>query len=177
MDYKASLTVKRTVIYILMIFFVLVALIPIYLMLINATRSNAQINAGISLIPGGNALKNWKILTSRSFKISRGFLNSSIVSIGSTVLCCYFSTLTSYALHVYRFKGRAFIWAFIMFVMMLPASLSFIGFYQFMAAIHLTNSFIPLIIPAIASANTVLFIRQYMASVLSLELIDRKSVV
>ena len=34
------------------------------------------------------------------------------------------------------------------------------------------DSFIPLIVPAIASSATVLFMRQYMASVLSLELID-----
>ena len=35
MDYKASMTVKKTVIYILMVFFVIIALVPIYLMLIN----------------------------------------------------------------------------------------------------------------------------------------------
>jgi multiple sugar transport system permease protein len=172
MNYKGAMTVKKTVIYILMILFTLIALVPIYLMLINATRTNAQINSGISLIPGGHAMDNWKILTSRQFKISQGFLNSAFISISATVLGCYFSALTAYAMHVYRFKGRAFLWAFILFIMMLPASLSFIGFYQFMAKIHLTNNYIPLIIPAIASANTVLFIRQYMASVLSLELID-----
>ena len=42
MDYKASMTVKKTVIYILMIFFVVIALVPIYLMLINATRTTEE---------------------------------------------------------------------------------------------------------------------------------------
>lgn len=63
MKYKYELTVKRTVLYVLMIFFALLAVIPIYLMLINATRTNAQINSGISLLPGNNTLQNWKNLT------------------------------------------------------------------------------------------------------------------
>ena len=95
-----------------------------------------------------------------------------VVSVLSTSLGIYFSALSAYSLHVYNYKGRKFIWAFILFIMMLPASISFIGFYQFMATLQLTNSFIPLTIPAIASATTILFMRQYMASVLSLELVD-----
>lgn len=210
MEYKASMAVKKAIIYILMIFFVLVALVPIYLMLINATRSTEQINAGLSLIPGRDFIKNWDILITTGsgiklganqgfrtllddpkfagkfvhigemilyfkdgkFQVLRGFMNSAIIAFISTALGCYFSALTAYSLHVYSFKGRKFIWAFILFIMMLPGSISFIGFYQFMARLHLVDSFIPLTIPAIASATTVLFMRQYMASVLSLELVD-----
>ncbi|WP_318679599.1 carbohydrate ABC transporter permease [Treponema sp.] len=213
MDYKASMTVKKTVIYILMVFFVVIALVPIYLMLINATRSTEEINAGLSLLPSRFSVQNWNLLitcgsglkvanvgaaggwqaifnssayagqfihigdfivyfSKGKFQVWKGMLNSIIVAVGSTGLGIYFSALTAYSLHVYNYRGRKFIWAFILFVMMLPASISFIGFYQFMSMIHLTNSFIPLTIPAIASAATVLFMRQYMASVLSLELID-----
>jgi multiple sugar transport system permease protein len=64
------------------------------------------------------------------------------------------------------------LWALILIVMMLPASLSFIGFYKFMAGIRLLDNFLPLILPAIASAGVVLFLRQYMSSVLSVELVD-----
>ena len=54
MNYKQSLTFKRTILYIVMVIFALLAVVPIYLMLINATRSNAQINSGVSFLPGGN---------------------------------------------------------------------------------------------------------------------------
>jgi multiple sugar transport system permease protein len=80
--------------------------------------------------------------------------------------------MTAYGLHVYRFRGRRFLWGAILLIMMLPATLSFIGFYQFIAKLHLLDNYIPLIIPAIAGAGTVLFLRQYLGSVLSLELID-----
>ena len=103
MKYKSELSLKRTILYVLMIFFALLAVIPIYLMLINATRTNAQINSGISLLPGTNTLQNWKNLTSRSFKIWRGFGNSAVIAIFSTVLGVYFSTLTAYGIQVYKF--------------------------------------------------------------------------
>ena len=169
---RAALTFKRSIIYALMVLFTIIAVVPIYLMLINATRSNAQINEGLSFLPGGNTMKNWHNLTSRNFKIWQGFGNSAFISVLSTVLGVYFSTLTAYGIHVFRFKGRNFLWAFILVVIMIPGTLSFIGFYQFMAKMHLTNSFIPLIVPTIASAGTVLFIKQYMESILSFELID-----
>ena len=150
---RATLTAKRSIVYVLMIVFTIIAVVPIYLMLINATRSNAQINEGLSFLPGGNTMTNWKNLTNRNFQIWQGFSNSAFISVCCTVLGVYFSTLTAYAIHVYRFKGRNFLWAFILIVIMIPGTLSFIGFYQFMAKCHLTNSFIPLIVPTIASAG------------------------
>lgn len=172
MQYKTNRTIKTTFIYILMILFALIAVVPVYIMLVNATRTTAQINSGLTLIPSTHAVENWHILTSRSFKIWQGFRNSLVISVFSTLFCVYFSALTAYGIHVYKFAGKKILWGVIMVLIMLPSSLSFIGFYQFMAKLHLTNNFIPLIVPAIASAGTVLFMKQYLDSVLSFELIE-----
>ncbi|MBP5442703.1 MAG: carbohydrate ABC transporter permease [Treponema sp.] len=184
-NYQVQKSIKSTIIYIFMIVFALIAIVPVWVLLINATRSTAQINKGLSIFPSIHAFSdwtdpangvvtksNWYALTSRNFQIAHGFRNSLIVSGLSTILNVYFSALTAYAIHVYRFKGRKILWGVIMTLIMLPASLSFIGFYQFMAKIHLTNTYIPLIVPAMAAAGTVLFIKQYLESVLSLELIE-----
>jgi multiple sugar transport system permease protein len=168
----AELHIKRFLIYLVMIVLGVVAVLPIYLLLVNATRSTEQINLGISLVPSTSALYNWRALTSRGFQIWQGFGNSAFISVCATVLSVYCSAMTAYGLHVYRFKGRALIWTVILIIMMLPGTLTFIGFYQFMARLQLLDSYIPLIIPGIAAAATVLFIRQYMMSVLSMELID-----
>jgi multiple sugar transport system permease protein len=169
---RDELIFQRNLIYALMIFLSLVAVVPLYLLLINATRSTEQINLGISLFPGGNAMYNWKALTNRGFQIWKGFGNSAIISVCSTILTVYFSAMTAYGLHVYRFRGRNIIWTIILIIMMLPGSLTFIGFYQQIARLRLLDNYLPLIIPGIASAATVLFLRQYMMSVLSNELID-----
>jgi len=119
-----------------------------------------------------NVLYNWRALTGRGFQIWQGFGNSAFIAICATVFSVYFSAMTAYGLHVYRFRGRMAIWIVILIVMMLPGSLTFIGFVQLMIRFRLMDTYIPLIVPGIAAATTVLFIRQYMMSVLSYELID-----
>jgi len=97
---------KRYIIQICMIFLGLLAILPVYILMINATRSIEQINTGLSIIPGTNALNNWKALTSRgNLLIWNGFFNSAIIAVSTTVLSIYFSALTAYGLHVYRFKS------------------------------------------------------------------------
>jgi len=155
-----------------MVFLGLVAIIPVYILLINATRSTEEINLGLSILPSTNIAHNWNALVSRRFHIWTGFANSAFVASAATVLSVYFSALTAYGLHVYRFKGRLVIWTIILIIMMLPGTLTLIGFYQLMVRINLTNNFIPLIIPGIAAAASVLFIRQYMLATLNAELID-----
>jgi multiple sugar transport system permease protein len=124
------------------------------------------------LITPSNVAYNWRALTGRGFQIWQGFGNSAFIAICTTLLSVYFSALTAYGLHVYRFRGRIAIWAVILIIMMLPGSLTFIGFVQLMSRWRLTDTYIPLIIPGIAAAATVLFIRQYMMSILSFEMID-----
>jgi len=124
------------------------------------------------LITPPNVAYNWRVLTGRGFQIWQGFGNSAFVAICATVLSIYFSAMTAYGLQVYKFKGRLLLWTVILIVIMLPATLSIIGFFQFISRIKLRDSYIPLIIPGIAAAGTVLFLRQYMSSVLSTDLID-----
>jgi multiple sugar transport system permease protein len=168
----AYFKIKRLCIYVFMIFLVFLALLPIYIMIINATRSTPEINLGISLIPSKYLAANWKILTRFDIPISKGFFNSSIIAVSTTILAVYFNSMTAYGLYAYRFRGRHIVWLIILIVMLLPASLAFIGFYQSMSRLKLLDSYIPLIIPSIAGASTVFFMRQYMNSTLSVDLID-----
>ncbi|MBN2521668.1 MAG: carbohydrate ABC transporter permease [Bacteroidales bacterium] len=169
---KDGLLFKHTGIHIIMLVLAIVAILPIYILLINATRSTEQINAGISLIPGMNVVYNWRALTSRGFQITQGFFNSLYLAVLMTVLGVYFSSMTAYGLHVYKFRGRSFLWGLILLVMMLPPTLSFIGFYQFVARLKMLDNYIPIVVPVIAGAGTVLFLRQYLSSILQMDLVD-----
>ena len=62
-NYTQQKAILSAIIYVFMIVFVLIAIVPVWLMLINATRNNAEINAGISLIPSVHTIDNWHILT------------------------------------------------------------------------------------------------------------------
>ena len=98
--------------------------------------------------------------------------NSLIVSVPATLLCAYFSMMTAYGLAFYKFKGNKVIFGAILAFMMIPGQLSLIGFYQLCTKMHLVNSYIPLIIPAIAAPGTVFFLKQYTEASLSKSLIE-----
>lgn len=157
------------------IFLCFLSLIPFYIMIVNATRDSVAIQSGFSLIPSTHILENWEKLLyqcNQNVSLWTYMANSCIIAFFSTVLCVYFSTFTAYGVTVYKFRGSNFAWAFIMAIMMIPVQVSSIGFFRFMYSLGLSNSFLPLIIPAIASPSTVFFMRQYMQSALPLEIVD-----
>ena len=168
-----SQTVKKTIIFILCILLAILSLMPFVIMIVNSTRSTTQIQQhAVSFIPSTYFSNNLKILLGKSFNPAVGFANSLMVSVGATLLATYFSTLTAYALVVYEWKLRNVFFSFIMGIMMIPAQITMIGFYQMVYKIHMTNHLSMLILPAIASPSMVFFMRQYMKPALSLEIVQ-----
>ena len=165
--------VFRTIICIL---FCIIALLPFVLLVMNATRDSESIKAGVSLIPSTHLIENWKNLMIKQngmqITLQKAIINSATITIPGTFLSVYFSSLTAYGIHVYDFKFKKFAWAFIMAVMMVPSQISIIGFYRFMLDLKLIDTYVPLIIPTIAAPTVVFFMKQYMESTLSLEMIE-----
>lgn len=155
------------------IFLAILSLMPFIIMIVNSTRSTYEIQQhAVSFIPSKYFLNNLKILGGKSFNPLRGFLNSIILSVSITGVALYFSTLTAYALVMYDWKLKNAFFSFIMAIMMIPATITIIGFYQMVYKIHMTNKFIMLILPAIASPSLVFFMRQYMKPSVSRSLVE-----
>ncbi len=170
---KKNHTGKKTIIFIICVFLAILSIMPFIIMIVNATRSTTQIQQhAVSFIPSGFAWNNFKILTGKSFNPAVGFMNSLIVSVGVTALATYFSSMTAYALVIYEWKLRDAFFSFIMAVMMIPAQITLIGFYQMVYKVHMTNHLIVLILPAIASPSMVFFMRQYLKPALSPEIVQ-----
>ncbi|RSK28061.1 carbohydrate ABC transporter permease [Bacillus sp. HMF5848] len=159
------------IIYSLLILLAIISIIPFYMMLINATRDNKEILMGFSFLPGNQLLENYNTMISY-VNIWNGFKNSLIVSVSVTLLSGYFSALTAFGFAVYNFKGKNQLFLFMLLMMMVPGQLGLIGFYELNKALGTLDSFIPLIVPTIASPFVVFFIRQYLASTLHPSLIE-----
>lgn len=165
--------VFKVLAYTLCILLAVISLFPFVIMIINATRSTTQIQQhAVSLIPSTYFFSNLDVLTDKSFDPLKGFFNSLIVSSFSTICTIYFSTMTAYALVAYDWKLRKPFFTLIMCILMIPAQVTSIGFYQFMYKIGMTNNFLALILPAIASPTTVFFMRQYMIPSLPMEILQ-----
>lgn len=163
----------KVIIYIVCIFLTILSIMPFWIMIVNSTRSTTQIQQhAVSLIPSTFFLNNVKVLTGKSFNAMVGFMNSCIISVGGTLCAVYFSTLTAYAIVVYNWKARNAFFGFILAIMMIPAQVTSIGFYQFMYQIGLTNNFLALILPNIAAPAMVFFMRQYMVPTLAIDILN-----
>ena len=170
---KTSISIYKVIILIVCIILAILSLFPFLVMIVNSTRSTYQIQPhAVSLIPSKYFFNNLKILTGKSFKPAVGFMNSLIISCGVTVVTLYFSTLTAYALVMYEWKLKNAFFSFIMAIMMIPATITIIGFYQMAYKMHMTNNLMIMIIPAIAAPQMVFFMRQYMKPSVSPSLVE-----
>lgn len=163
--------IKKGILYFLLILLAAACLFPFLLMMVNATRSGSEIVTSFTLIPSTHIKENWDTVF-QYFNLFKGMWNSVKVAIPATLLTAYFSALTAYALAMYKFKGSNLIFMVILIFMMIPGQLSLIGFYNLCTKLHLVNTYIPLIIPAIAAPGTVFFLRQYVMSVMPPSLIE-----
>ena len=168
----ANLKARRAVAYVVLTIITFFCLIWFYILFINATRSNAALTKGFTLIPGGMLLENFKNLQAGTIPIWNGLVNSIIVAGLSALLSVYFSAMTAYAIHAYDFKLKVALYTFILAIMMIPTQVSALGFIRWMRTLGLMDSFVPLIVPTIAAPVTFFYMKQYMDSTLPLSLVE-----
>ena len=170
---RLHLFIARVVVYAVLIFLSFLCLFCFYMLIINSTRSNAELQAGFSALPRGHFVENLKnAWNDASINIPRGMMNSFFIAACSAVLKTYFSALTAYGIHVYDFKLKKAAFLFIMAVMMIPPQVSAVGFIQLMYKLKLTNNYLPLILPGIAAPVVFFYMKQYMESVLPMEIVE-----
>ncbi len=167
-----GLHARRVIAYVVLCIITFFCLFWFYILFINATRSNGELQAGFTLAPSSHLWENWLNLVHGTLPVWRGMFNSLIVATCSAALCVYFSTMTAYAIHAYEFKLKKFIYPFILMIMMIPTQVTALGFVQLVSNMKLEDNFIPLIVPSVAVPVTFFYMKQYMESSLPLSLIE-----
>ena len=170
---------RRVVAYIVLVAISILCLFWFYVLFINSTRSHSELTSGFQAFPNFKNFKfvtqfftNFKNLMAGTLPIWNGLLNSIIVAGSCAILSTYFSTMTAYAIHAYEFKLKKAIFTFILMVMMIPTQVTALGFINLITDMKLDNTFIPLIVPAIAAPATFFYMKQYMESTLPLAIIE-----
>lgn len=191
------LAIKRIFCYLVLILFTFLSLFPFYIMIINATHTNAEIQRGFLGLPGTNLIKNFvnlafnkessssvvqSIIASQNYEkisnyaknypILRSMLNSLIVATLIAAVTTYFSAMTAYGIYMYNFKLKGFAFKFIMAVMMVPTQVSTLGFIRLLTKLHLMNNYIALIVPAIAAPVVFFYMYQSLEATLPFSIVE-----
>ena len=181
---KNARTVAGILLTFLCIIVAFIVLLPILVLIINVTRSGSDIVKGFSFVFGAEFGNNFKKLlnymSDNDYSLIKSFMNSIIISVLSTGVSIYFSAMTAYAVHVYNFKGKAFFEKFLLILIIIPSQLGAVGFFlmarkflslsPYIAQTYL--SYAIFVLPAVSSASTVYYIRQYMKNNFSMEYVD-----
>lgn len=176
--YQRSIRIQEIIRLIVCIIITVISLLPIYIIVVNATRTSDDIiSKGVSLIPGLALGDNFKLLNTSQylvgvFNLGKGYLSSIVISVSSTILSVFFSGMTAYGLVVYDFKLKNAATTFILAIMMIPTQVISVGFLNFMSKLGLMNNLIPIILPSIAAPSVVFFMLQYMKSSFPLEIVE-----
>ncbi|MFB5677894.1 carbohydrate ABC transporter permease [Paenibacillus terreus] len=171
---KAStkgLTAGKVIIYFFLVLLAILCIIPFYLMIIYATHNNATIASTFTFLPGQFLIENYANMASK-INIWRGFANSLFIAGASTVLSLYVGALTAYGFAKYKFKGRNWLFLFLLATMMVPGQLALIGMYRLFSTLGLLDSYAALILPAAAHAFNVFFIKQFIDSSVPDEIVE-----
>mgnify|MGYP004705314221 CR=1 FL=1 len=127
---KRKNVIVYSFVYLFLSFLVLIAVIPFWIVLINATRDGMSISTqGITIFPGSSLKENYKILVS-NVDVLRGFWNSLKIAVLVTILSGYFSALTAYGFHMFKFRGKNVLFGVILVFMMIPSQLAFLGYVK-----------------------------------------------
>ena len=170
---KHKINVRSVIAHIVLILLSFLCLFFFVILIINATRSHAQLQKGFSFIPSGHFLDNLKsVANDGSFPMFRGIVNSLIISGSCAVLCTYFSSLTAYGLYAYDFKLKKAAFTFIMAILVMPTQVTAMGFLRLITNMGMYDSWTPLIIPSIASPAVFYFMYSYLQSSLPLSLVE-----
>lgn len=170
--------------YILCIVASVICLFPFLTLLITLTRNSTQIISGFSFEVGDSFFSNISgmitFMNQNNYSMIRSFFNSLIISLLSTAVCIYCSAMAAYACHVYNFKGKKIFEKLILLLIIIPGQLGAVGFYKMVMRIYGISpvisqtylSYSIFILPAMASASTVYFIKQYLKNNFSMDYVD-----
>lgn len=130
--------------------FAFIWLVPIiWAISMSLTPNEIMARQSVGLLPISPTLENYAALT-RVSDVPRWFMNSLIVSTGTTFGVLILSSLAGYALSRIEFKGRSILMMFILAGLMVPEQAVFIPLHTMFSEWDMHNTHIALMLPRMA---------------------------
>jgi len=164
--------VGMVLIYGFLIGFALLAAFPFYFMLVTSTHRTADI---LRIPPplwfGGALVQNYHYLID-ALPFWNALWNSFAIATSHTLLVLFFCSLAGYGFAKFHFPGREGLFAFLLATLMVPGVIGLIPSFVIMRQLNWLDTWYPLIIPGIANAFGIFWMRQYINSAIPDDLMD-----
>lgn len=183
---KISTNLFRIIVYLILISWAVIALMPLYWMFITALQLPNEVfsmpprfiptivKRFLPLIIQGNSKEAFYLL-SESFSSIKilftdiglpiWFLNSLIVSITATLGILLFDSMAGYVFAKKKFPGRDFLFWLMISTMMIPGQVTLVPMFMLIGKLGLKNSLGAVIFPPLAMVFGVFLMRQFMKTI------------
>lgn len=149
---------KKIFTYIFLIIASFISIFPFFWMVVSATNKSVDVTKG-KLTPGTELINNMRALVTNT-NIIVGIKNSIIITIVTTALSLFVSSIAGYAFEVFQTESRDRLFGLLLLSMMIPFAAIMVPLYRMFAKLGLLNKFIAVIIPSISTAFLIFFFRQ-----------------
>ncbi|WP_432927094.1 carbohydrate ABC transporter permease [Microbispora sp. CA-135349] len=158
--------------YLILALATLVCVFPLYWMFVVATTDTATATQlPPEIVPGGNFFHLAGLVFS-TVPFVRSIINSLVVAgtigVGQAVLC----SLAGFAFAKLRFPGRNVLFLVVVLTMTVPTQLAVIPQYMIISQLGWVDTLQALIVPGLASAFGIFWMRQHLATTLSDEILQ-----
>ncbi|MGA4506747.1 carbohydrate ABC transporter permease [Propionibacteriaceae bacterium G1746] len=158
--------VMKVLFYAALVLIALVFVLPIVYMLLTAFKSDVEAqSAPPTFLP-----KQWTLEAYRTLFNDPGapvltwLMNSLVVASIYAVVSVLVCSLAGYAVARMKFRGRNFVFAFVISMMFIPGFVFLMPNFEFMSKLAWLDSYPALIVPGAASAFGLFFMRQFFLS-------------
>ena len=153
------------VIHFLMIFIVALCLFPVLWMCVISVKTVGESITGFNALrivtpTLANYRRLWELIP-----VWQNAFNSLFTTIIGTITTLFFCALAGFAFAKYRFPGRNALFYFVIATMMVSAEAGAIPLFVIMRRVGMIDSLWSLIIPRMATAIGIFYLRQYMLAV------------
>jgi len=146
------------------VFISFIALFPVFGLIVSSFRPSSDLmRSGMSLTFKFSelSLDNYLFIFTQADSYWQWYINSLIISSLIIVLSLFFSSMVGYALALYDFKGKNFVFTLVLFIIMVPFEILMLPLYKLMISFQLIDTYLAVMLPLIVAPIAVFFFRQY----------------
>ncbi|MBW5447554.1 ABC transporter permease subunit [Cohnella sp. CFH 77786] len=167
-----SETWKKVTIHLILLIGVAVSVFPFYWLFVMSTNTTSAVFAfPPKLVPGNQFWTNVRSVW-EAVDFTQAFLNTVFVAVVITFFRLFFESLAGFTFAKYKFPGSKVLFFLLLATMMIPGQLSLVPQFMIMKTLGWLGDFKALIVPSLANAFGIFWIRQFAQDAIHDDLMD-----
>lgn len=172
MRLRKHLTWSRLGVHVALLIGLAISVFPFYWLVVMATGTTADIYRYPPKLTFGPHLFDNIRAVLNAIDFWGSFLNTVIVAVSVTLLTLFFTSLAGFTFAKFDFPGKKWLFVLLLATMMVPSQLGTVPLFVIMANFGWVGSLQALIVPGIAGAFGIFWVRQYSQGAIPNDLID-----